>query len=133
MNYLITQLEGEAEASIKGLKLCHDNYEIVKNLSKERAGSKQTLISYHMNKLLYLNVYDSTDMKSLRNVFDVIETQVRSLDGLGYDCHNYGLMLIPILLSKLPTNENLEISRRFGKNVWNIKSIIDTLRREIEA
>ena len=86
-----------------------------------------------MNKLLYLNVYDSKDMKSFRNVFDVIEFQVCTLNGLGYDCHNYGLMLIPILLSKLPTNENLEISRRFGKNVWNIKSIIDTLRREIEA
>ena len=57
-------------------------------------------------------------MKSLRNVFDIIETQVCSLNGWVYDCHNYGLMLIPILLSKLPTNGNLEISRRFDKKMF---------------
>ena len=87
-----------------------------------------------MNKILSLNnVYDSTDIKSLGNLFDTIETQVRSLNSLGYDYHSYGRMLIPILLLKLPTNLNLEISRRFGKNVWDIKLIIDTLRKEIQA
>ena len=87
-----------------------------------------------MNKILSLNnVYDSTDIKSLENLFDTIETQVRSLNSLGYDYHSYGRMLIPILLLKLPTNLNLEISRRFGKNVWDIKLIIDTLRKEIQA
>ena len=69
----------------------------------------------------------------MRKLFDNIETQVRSLNCLGYDCHSYGPMLIPILLSKLPQDLNLEIRRKFGKNVWDIKSIIDTLRLEIEA
>ena len=44
MNYLIIYLECEAEASIKGLKLCHDSYEVIKDLLKERFGDKQTLI-----------------------------------------------------------------------------------------
>ena len=69
----------------------------------------------------------------MRKLFDTIETQVRSLNCLGYDCHSYGPMLIPILLSKLPQDVNLNISRKFSKNVWDIKLIIDTLRLEIEA
>ena len=68
-----------------------------------------------MNKLFSLNnVFDSTGIKSLRKLFDTIETQVRSLNCLGYDCHSYGSMLILILLSKLPQDLNLEISRKFG-------------------
>ena len=38
-----------------------------------------------MNKSLSLNVDDSTDIKSLRKLFDTIETHVRSLNCLGYD------------------------------------------------
>ena len=37
------------------------------------------------------------------------------------------------MLSKLPHDLNLEISRNFGKNVWDIKLIIDTLRLAIEV
>ena len=63
MNYLTTRLEDEAEAALKGLKLCNDNYEITEDLLKKRFGDKQTLISCHTNKLLSLNnVYDSTDI-----------------------------------------------------------------------
>ena len=35
MNYLTTRLEDEAEAALKGLKLCNDNYEIAKDLLKK--------------------------------------------------------------------------------------------------
>ena len=84
MNYLITHLEGEAEAALKGLKLCNDNYDTAHDLLKERFGDKQTRISGYMNKLLSLNnVYDSTGIKSLRKLFDNIETQVPSLNCLG--------------------------------------------------
>ena len=115
MNYLINYLNGEPEASIKGLKLCHDNYEVIRDFLKERFGDKQTLISFYMNKLLSLNnVYDSTDVKSLRNLFDTIETKIPSLNGLGYDCCRP--LLILILLLKLPTDVKFKISsqRVFG-------------------
>ena len=37
------------------------------------------------------------------------------------------------MLSKLRQDLHLEISRKFGKHVWDIKLIIDTSRLEIEA
>lgn len=68
MNYLTTRLEDEAEAALKGLKLCNDNYEIAKDLLEKRFGDKQTLTFCHTNKLLSLNnVYDLTDIKSWEN------------------------------------------------------------------
>lgn len=90
MSYFISYFEGEAIASIKELKLCHDNYKVAKDLSKDGLGDKQTLISCHRNKLLSLsNTSDFTDIKSLRNLFEIIETQVCNLNCLGYDCHYY--------------------------------------------
>ena len=47
MDYLITHFEGEAEAALKGLKLCNDNYKTVKDLLKKRFGDKQTHILSH--------------------------------------------------------------------------------------
>lgn len=90
MSYFISYLEGEAIASIKELKPCHDNYKVAKDLSKDGLDDKQSLISCHRNKLLFLNnTSDFTDIKSLRNLFEIIETQVFNLNCLGYDCHYY--------------------------------------------
>ena len=74
--------------------------------------------------LLNLNVgCGFNDVKELRILFDTIETQVRSLNSLGLDEKNYGSMLIPIIMSKLNQEVRLIITRQFGKNVWDIKSV----------
>ena len=44
MNYLINYLNGEPEASIKGLKLCHDNYEVIRDFLSGLAISR---LSFH--------------------------------------------------------------------------------------
>ena len=69
----------------------------------------------------------------MRKLLDTIETQVRSLNCLGDDSQSYGPMLISIFLSKLPQDLNLEISRKFGKNVWDMTLIIHTVRLNIET
>ena len=130
MNYLITHLEGEAESLLKWPKLCKDNYEIAKDLLKEWFGHKQTLLSCHINKLHSLNnAYDSTDIKSLRKLFDTVEIRVRSLNCLSYNCHSYGAVLLPTLSQ----DWNLENSRKFRKNVLDIKLSIDTFRLETDV
>ena len=37
------------------------------------------------------------------------------------DPDSYGPMLIPIVMSKLPENLKLNITRQFGQNLWGIK------------
>ena len=87
-----------------------------------------------MRKLLpfnpILNILDV--VKALRTLYDTIKTQVLSLDSLGKDCANYGLMLIPVLLTKLLSELNLQISRKCGKDIWDIWEVLDLINLEIE-
>ena len=134
MNFLVNHVEGEAEAVIKGFMLTNDNYMIAKRMLEDRFGDPQVLISSHMSKLLTLDaITDMGDVKGLRRLFDNVETQVRSLSGLGVDSTSYGSMLIPVLLSKIPEEMKLVISRQVGKSVWNIESVLQFYNLELEA
>lgn len=134
MTYLTNLLSGSAEQTISGLSLCNENYEIALKLLHERYGDPQVIVSAHMNKLLTLeNVKGSRDIKSMRKLYDQIESQVRSLNALGFKAENYGPMLIPVLLSKLPNDIKLMISRKFDKDIWNAEAVIELLRKEIMA
>ena len=69
---------------LKTVKLLHIDLNS-KETFNEQFSNKYTLIPCHMRKLLSLkNVYDSTDIKSLNNLFDAIETQVCSFNDLDY-------------------------------------------------
>ena len=65
MNFLINNIEGEAENAIKGLKLSNDNYEVAKKMLEDRFGDPQVLISSHMSKLLSLD--DVTVISDVKN------------------------------------------------------------------
>ncbi|XP_057299452.1 uncharacterized protein LOC130630071 [Hydractinia symbiolongicarpus] len=54
LTYLTNLLSGSAEQTISGLSLCNENYEIARDLLKERFGDPQITVSAHMNKLLTL-------------------------------------------------------------------------------
>ena len=134
MNFLLTYLEGEAENVVKGLALTNDNYKVALKMLKDRYGDPQVLISAHMARLLSLeSVCDISEVKNLRKLYDEIETQVRSLQTLGLDPMNYGPMLTPVLLSKLPDDFKLIISRQFGKTAWDIQKVLEFYNTELEA
>ena len=88
-----------------------------------------------MDNLIKLeNVSGSrASIKELRNVYDKIESHLRSLLTLGVNSEHYGPMLIPILVNKLPCEIRLEISRKLGKDYWKIAEFIDVLKIEITA
>ena len=78
-------------------------------------------------------ISEIADVKGLSHLYDEMETQVRSLSGLGLDPRNYGSMLTPILFSKIPDEFKLVISRKFGKTSWNIDKILEFYNLELEA
>ena len=117
-NYLLSYLTGEALKTVQGLKLSEPNYSAAIEMLQERYGDKQVLISTHMNKLLNLsNSGNLNDLKYLRQLYNNIDTQVRSLTSLGVDSDSYGPMLIPAVMSKLPENLKLNITRQFGQDL----------------
>ena len=80
-----------------------------------------------MDNLIKLeNVSGSrASIKELRNLYDKIDSHLRSLLTLGVHSEHYSSMLIPILVNKLPCEIRLQISRKIGKDNWKIPNILD--------
>ena len=49
-------------------------------------------------------VYASNDAGRLINVYNKVESNVRSLQSLGVESDSYGTMLVPLMLSKCQKN-----------------------------
>ena len=134
MNYLMGYLTGEAEKCLKGLRLSNENYKIAKDMLEKRFGNPQIIISSHVRKLLSFKVVQSVkNVKGLRELFDNIELEVRSLSSIGCDSTTYGTMLIPIIMDKIPEEIKLALSLEFGNNIWDINKLLEVFRKELEA
>ena len=84
--------------------------------------------------MLELNVIvESNNTKDLHSLYDHVTAQVRSLQSIGLNASDYGPLLIPVLMSKLPHELKLLITRQFGKGVWDVKIILESLKSEIET
>ncbi|XP_047135464.1 uncharacterized protein LOC105845216 [Hydra vulgaris] len=80
-------------------------------------------------------VYSIRNLVALRAIYDKIEIQVRSLENLGVDSRQYGPLLIPVLMQKIPEDLALLISREFVNvdDCWSMKTVLNILKKEIQA
>jgi len=107
-------VESPAAASIKGLPLTSESCNSARKILEERYGNKKLIISSHMAYLLKLPVVSSVnDVKGIRQLYDKTEIHVRGLQALGVEVQQYGSPLVPVLLSKVPQDLRLMISREF--------------------
>ena len=121
--------------TVKGLKLSNSSYHVELDLLTERFGDSRLLISAHIGNLLNLsNVPSINDLQELRLLCDRVETEIRSLDSLGLPARNYGPLLVPVLMEKIPSELKLMISRKCSnKELWNVKNILVVYKEELEA
>ena len=64
-----------------------------------------------MDELLKLHVCDDR-VNSLRLFYDKVSVHVRGLQSLGVSSEQYGSLLIPIIMSKLPNDIRIQITRK---------------------
>lgn len=133
-SYLSSLLESDAAEAIAGLTLTSANYTDAVSTLKRRFGNKQTIINRHKDILLHLEpVTSSYHLKALRHLLDAVESNVRGLKALGVDASCYGGLLSSILMSRLPSDLRLIVSRGLPEEAWTVESMREILRREIEA
>ena len=133
-NYLNSLLEQSAAESISGLTLTNANYEEAVAVLKKRYGNKQQIISTHMDALLNLEAVTShSNFKSLRYLRDQIESHIRSLKSLGIPSESYGSLLSSVLMSKLPQELRLIVSRWITDGEWNFEEVMAVIEKEIDA
>ena len=118
---------------MQGLPLTDANYAHARKLLEDRYGKTQVIISAHVDNLIKLNPCANDKPNKLRYMFDQIRVQIRGLESLGVKTESYGQLLIPIIMSKLPSEIRLQVSRATEKEVWEIQELLDLIQKEIEA
>ena len=69
----------------------------------------------------------------LRFVYDKINTHVCGLKALGIESGQYGSLLIPVILSRVPNETALLIARHTQSDIWSISDILQIIKNEVEA
>jgi len=66
-------------------------------------------------------------------VYDKININVRVLEALGISHEQYGSLLIPVIMTKLPYNLHLQIARFTKKDIWVVDELLEVIKVEVEA
>ena len=130
-NYLKGLLEGKAQQALEGLTLSAENYHHAIELLTKRFGDPQVIITAHMDALLAIVPVHSNKVSELRDLCDLIEIHTRNLQSFEICANNYGPMLISIIMSKLPNEMKLELSRKMPQGKWDINKLMDAFKDEI--
>jgi len=133
-NFLKGLLEGKAAMAISGLELSNENYKEAVALLSDQFGSKQVVITHHMDTLLQIvPVKAGTDVKQLRAVFDQIEVNIRGLQPLDIKPDQYGCLLVHVIMSKVPEDIRLIILGQFSSENWTFEVLLKCFKQELEA
>ena len=131
-SYLRASLEDEPKAAIQGLSLTSAHYASACKILKDRFGRKETIIFSHIQKLLNLSVPSKCSVSALWKLNDDLQAHTRSLATLGIDGDKYGVILTPLILSRVPQEVRLEWSRDGKGHESDLKFLLSFLEKEIQ-
>ena len=129
-NYLKAQLEHKALQSIAGFALTNLNYDEAINVLKERFGNTEKIFSTYLEALIEIP-QPRNELRSLKTVYDQIESYVRGLDALGESQATYGKLLVPIIVKKLPGEMRRHLRRVHGTSTWLLQDLRRSIHEEI--
>ena len=132
-NYLNSLLEGPASRAIQGLTVTENNYHAAIEILQQRFGKPQQIISAHMDELLKIPACTGDKPSQLRFVYDKVSVHVRGLEALGVNSSQYGSLLIPVIMAKLPQEVRVQIARNTTQDIWEMTDLLNVIRREVEA
>lgn len=135
-SYLQSLLQGEALSVIQGLALTSANYTVACDLLKERFGRSERIIFAHVQGLLNISLpprgKGANYVDSLWKLQDQLLRHVRSLEALGINGDQYGVVLTPVILSRLPQDIRLEWSRESLGHESDLEWLLKFLQKEIQ-
>lgn len=128
--YLRSVLRDEAKAAIQGLSLTDANYTSAVLTLEERYGRRERIVASHIDALLNIQIPMSMQPQTLWDLFDELQGHVRALDNLEINGEKYGILLTPIILSKLPQELRMEWAREEGHD-GELDFLLNFLKLEI--
>ena len=114
--------------TIQGLNLTKANYDSAVEMLKETFGNTQQIITSHMEELLKLPECTGDKVSALRGVHDTMNVHIRGLSSLGINPEQYGSLLVPTVMSKLPNDLQLRIAWENRGEVWEMNKLMETIK-----
>lgn len=94
------------------------NYKEAVTILEAMFGIKPLTVAKHMDTLIHVDaVTSSNNVKGLRRLFDLVESNVGSLALLGVDSKSYDALRFSVLISKIPQDVQL-IVRVVTIGIW---------------
>ena len=123
---------GTAAETVSGLPLSGSNYNYAVDLLMKQFGSKQVIISKHIEMLMQLpKLNNSRDLKQLRQLLDKTEAATQSLQGIGVSSETYGTFLAPVIMAKIPHEVRLILSRGMSDE-WDLDTVMKPFAEELQ-
>ena len=135
-SYLTSLLDGEAKRVISGLSITSANYDIAINMLKRRYGDEDRIISAHIHALIMVSSPASSKgtkyIPELWKMYDDLNKHIKCLEALQITGTQYGRVLTPIILSRLPEDLRLEWSRHSSGHQFDLEFLMLFLEEEIK-
>ena len=130
-NYLNSLLESSAREAISGFSLTAANYREAISLLKKRFGVKQHIVDKHLEELFNIeSVVSANNVHGLRRLLDTVTSHIHSLSVLPA---TYASTFCPKLLTKLPNELRLIVSRTLRDDEWNVASLLTAIEQEVTS
>ena len=110
-SYLRSVLSGDAEKAIAGLSLTGASYRTAIEILQDRFGRESKIIFTHVQALLGVAVPDRPSVEALWTLYGDLQNHIRSLNNMNITGDQYGVILTPLILSRLPASLRLEWAR----------------------
>ena len=131
--YLRSLLKSDAKQCIEGLSLSGVHYSTACDLLKNRYGRPEQIIFTHVQDLLNLSIPAKCSVKQLWQLNDELLAHVRSLESLGVSGTQYGVILTPVIVSRLPEDIRLEWARKGAGHESDLKWLLTFLESDIKC
>ena len=116
------------------LSLTDANYAKAVTTLQKRFGGTQQIVSKHMEALLQIEaVSNAQNVKALRQMYDNVSSHIRSLESLEVREEMYRNLLCPILITKIPAELQLIVSRKVPEAEWRLERLMAVIEEEIVA
>ena len=131
--YLGSLLKSDAKQCIEGLSLSGAHYSTACVLLKNLYGRPEQIIFTHVQDLLNLSIPAKCSVKQLWQLNDELLAHVRSLESLGVSGTQYGVILTPVIVSRLPEDIRLEWARKGAGHKSDLKWLLTFLESDIKC
>ena len=130
-SYLRSLLKGETKAAVQGLLLTTVHYKIACDLLRDRFGRPEGIIFSHIQELLNITVPKYPNVSVLWKLYDDLQAHICSLAAMGITGEQYGVVLTPLILSRLPPDLRMEWAREGEQHEGDLTFLLDFLHREV--